>query len=73
MAAANQYADVTSVKARQEIDAMQALKSLPMTARELGAVLGIPQRRAKHIIQGLCSAECIVKVPGTHAVMLRGV
>ena len=73
MAAANQYADVTSVKARQELDAMRALKSIPMTARELSEVLGITQNRAKHIISGLQSAECIVRVPGSHSVMLRGV
>lgn len=73
MAVANQYSGATSAKAQQEIKIMCALKDRPQTPTEICEAIGLPNKRVRYLLQGLKQAQCIGKIPGSHAVRLLAI
>ena len=61
---------IGSLQARQEIDIMLSLVSGPKTPAQLCREFKLPTNRVAHLLRGLRAADCIGKVPGSHAVEL---
>lgn len=66
----NHFRDKLDIAAQQEINIMFALQERPQTPAELSEQVAIPINRVRHLLSGLRKAHCVVRVPGTHRIML---
>ena len=70
MSEVNQHQGAVNLQAMQEIEIMSALLDGPKTPAQLCNEFKLPTNRVAYLLRGLRAAQCIGKVPGSHAIEL---